>query len=570
MTLLQRVHALSQHQTIAAIYETVIRSELCDFFLKPTENEISRPAETIQPPQLQKPGADLDLALHFARAVEILEQQWSRSGRPKPAQFFEGGDNFWILLDVDGKVSRASRVARAFLQKDDVDVLTALDLSLNGQARVKRRLSQLGLPAHGRNGPEVLLRLDGARRLLCRSVSSGYGLQASFGVMIEALDFEWTKRARDMLAATFGLHLQELELLGSIFEGESLEDLAMTTHGGLVGLEVQLQMIIAKTGAPGLAEMLRLFCFLIDELATDDRIASGVEPPPEGRLVRSSNHPLQFYKIGADTGQPVIFLHGLLDGIAGVQRLQSQFRKRGFRVYAPLRCGYGCSGPTPTPERSFDIFIDQLEGLLEQENLQRPILLGHRGGSSFAHIAARRLRDRVAGAVIVSGMGPTQNLRELSSLTGHLRMMALTASYSPKIMPLVVKHWARSIRQNGLMTLARSQPGIDGDANDLLESPTMTALLQSSHDMSLMQQCTGLMADFHWIVNDWRRHIDGPTAPVIYLHGEGDQVTSTERLQRAMIGRSNVQVRLCHGGGGLLLYTRPELVFSALEELADR
>ncbi|PCJ04032.1 MAG: alpha/beta hydrolase, partial [Rhodobacteraceae bacterium] len=157
--------------------------------------------------------------------------------------------------------------------------------------------------------------------------------------------------------------------------------------------------------------MLRLFCFLIAEVASDDRIASGEVAPPEGRLDCSDDQCLQFYKLGADTGQPVIFLHGLLDGIAGVQRLQSQFRKRGFRVYAPLRCGYGQSGPVPSSDRSIDVFIDQLETLIVRENLQRPIILGHRGGAAFAHIAARRLRDRVAGAVIVSGMGPVQKGR---------------------------------------------------------------------------------------------------------------------------------------------------------------
>jgi len=231
---------------------------------------------------------------------------------------------------------------------------------------------------------------------------------------------------------------------------------------------------------------------------------------------------------------------------------------------------YGQSGPVPTVERSIDVFIDQLETLIERENLRNPILLGHRGGAAFAHIAARRLRDRVAGAVIVSGLGPVQKMSELSALTGHYWMMASAAAYSPALMPLAIKAWARSIRKNGPATLLRrkSQPAHKGIEQD--SDPQLAALLQASHDLTLHQGGVGLRADFHWVVNDWRRHIDGHSAPVINLHGDADQVTSVDRLRRVMAGRNNVQVRLCRDGGAMLLYSRPELVLAALEELAEQ
>ncbi|PCJ08944.1 MAG: hypothetical protein COB16_05095 [Rhodobacteraceae bacterium] len=571
VTIPRHAHALSQDQTIAAIYETVIRAELCDRFLRAPEVAVSGFSEAAPVSLGQAHRINPDLQLHFARATEILEQQWIRSGRPAPEQFFDDNDQFWILLTASGKVARASRLARAFFQETGGGAMpVALGLGDAAQDRIEQRLAQLRQQKIQGLIPEVLATPDQSRKLMCRSVQCGQGLQASYGLMIEALDFQWSSRAQDMLSATFGLHRQEVQLLGGILEGNSLSELANPTRGGISSLKVQLRVIMAKSGAPGLEEMLRLFCFLIAEVASDDRIASGEVAPPEGRLDCSDDQCLQFYKLGADTGQPVIFLHGLLDGIAGVQRLQSQFRKRGFRVYAPLRCGYGQSGPVPSSDRSIDVFIDQLETLIVRENLQRPIILGHRGGAAFAHIAARRLRDRVAGAVIVSGMGPVQKLGHLSALKGHHWIMAVAATYSPRLLPLVVKLWARSIRQHGPMVLLRQKPQPGNKNGELTDGPQLTALLQASHNLSLLQEGAGLMADFHWIVNDWQRHIDGYSAPVIYLHGDDDQVTSVDRLQRTMTGRSNVQVRLCRGGGPMLLYSRPELVFAALEELADR
>lgn len=557
---------MSRKQTIAAIYETVIRHELSDRFSRSPESNISENAQATSDAELQRLRVDPDLQLHFARAGEILEQQWVRSGSPSPAQFFEGGDTFWILLDGDGKIARASRSARSFLQGKEETTLAALGLD----AATQDRATQLLQRRNRRALPEILVAVGGSRKLMCRTVQCGHGLQITHGVMIEALDFEWSKNAQDMVSATFGLHQQEMLLLGGFLAGNSLSDLAEKTRGGLTSVKAQLRVILTKSGAPGLAEMLRLFCFLMNEVARDENIESGAVSPPEGQVQFTGGQCLQFYKLGADTGQPVIFLHGLLDGIAGVQRLQSQFRKRGFRIYAPLRSGYGRSGPILPQENGFDHFIDQLETLIKQENLQRPILLGHRGGSVFAHIAARRLRDKAAGAVIVSGLGPVQHLGQLSALTGHRRMMVVTAAYSPKLMPLVVKRWARSIRKKSPLALVRQPSQTSSDAKGLGSIPHLTDLLQASHKMSLDQNGSGMMADFQWIVNDWQRHIDGHSTPVIYLHGEEDKVTPVARLQRAMAGRPNVQVRLCRGGGAMLLYTRPELVFAALEELADR
>jgi len=564
------MHALSREQTIAAIYETVIRAELCDRFTRSSETDAAGFAEMAAASQLQSVRVDPDLQLHFVRATEILEELWVRSGRPAPRQFFEGSDAYWLLLTASGELVRASRPARASLQSDENAVLADLDLSDDAQARVAYCLTQLRLQQNREAIPEILATSDPTRKLMCRTVQCGDGLQASYGLMIEALDFQWTGRAENMLSATFGLHQQEVQLLASLLDGKSLSVLGNQTRGGISGLKAQLNVILVKCGAPGLAEMFRLFCFLIAEVSSDEKIARGEVAPVEGRVEVSDEANLQFFKLGAETGQPVIFLHGLVDGIAGVQRLQSQFRTGGFRVYAPLRCGYGQSGPVPSPELSMDVFIDQLEILIERENLRRPILLGHRGGAAYAHIAARRLRDRVAGAVIVSGIGPVRKLSELSALTRHHWMMASAAAYGPGFLPLAAKLWARSIRQNGPMALLRQKPRSTMEIIGAGSTAQLSALLQSSHELSLLQSGAGMMADLHWVVNDWRRHIDGHSAPVIYVHSDDDQVTTVERLQLAMAGRPNVQVRLSRGGGSMLLYTRPELVLAALEELSEK
>ena len=73
----------SREQVVAAIYETVLRDELFDRFHEAqygTSPEFGAtaakgPSAAFAAPELQA---------HFARALEILEQQWNRDGRPGP------------------------------------------------------------------------------------------------------------------------------------------------------------------------------------------------------------------------------------------------------------------------------------------------------------------------------------------------------------------------------------------------------------------------------------------------------------------------------------------------------
>mgnify|MGYP000188248444 CR=1 FL=1 len=569
MTSLPRLQAVCDNHVIAAIYETVIRAELCDQFLRSPIGYPEQFAEDVSRKQILSSQSTSGWKLHFTRAEEILEQQWNRAGRPAPEQFFEDQDRFWLLLNEAGQIVRASRVAKQHLQETEGDTVNTLNLGPKEQSSLRFRIAQAQETQFGYSIPEIYATADDTRKIMCRTVQCGQGLQATFKVMIESLEVRWTARARDMLSRTFDLHKQELQLLESYFGGTSISDLAVIARGGKASILAQLRDILAKSGAPRLEEMVRLFCFLIAEAVLDEEIETGAARPSEGHVQFDGCQHVQFMKLGAETGQPIIFLHGLLDGIAGVQRLQMQFRKRGFRVYSPLRCGYGRTGPVAPSECSFDIFVNQLEALIEQENLRRPILLGHRGAAAYTHVAARRLRDRVSGAVIVSAMAPVQNLSQLTAMRGYQRTMAVIATYCPRLMPVVAKRWEKYIQKTGQMALLRQRPEQDCKEGDAIESPDLINLLQTSTLIMQGQKSAGLMADYHWIVNDWQRHINGSSAPVIYLHGNEDQVTSVERLQKTMAGRRNVQVRLCNGAGAMLLYSRPELVLAALEELAD-
>lgn len=576
MSYLLKTHAASRAQVIAAIYETVIQPQLADSFFG------AQPAP-------QKTGADAggggdlgvrgdvaltlrtdpDLQMHFARAAAILEQEWIKAGRPGPEALCTRGGGFWVMIAPGGGISRVSQQSAAALKAsepvlDDLNLLPeALDCLKAWAARLKEG-GELG------GAPVVLASADPGRRFLCRCVSEGGGAQARRWLIAEALDFHWDDRAGEMAAATFGLNKAEQGLVRGLMWGETLEGLAESTGVPRGQMTERMQQILAKAGAPGQAGFLRLLAYLIAQSQQDRLVQRGLELPPEAVLRAPGLPDMSYYRYGADSGQPVIYLHSMMDGLGGAGWLQPQFRQRGFRVYAPVRAGFGNSEPTASPQDAFDVFIDQLAELIRQEKLQRPILLGHRLGGAFAHAAARRLRHQLGGALIVGGVAPVDNLARRYPVPGRQRLFRLIARSAPFLLRPAVRWWIRPYLLRGEEAgMERGLIAGGGDAG-VWERLNLAPLFSASRRMLVEAQDAGMLAEFYWMVRDWGRYIGGTSAPVIYLHGDEDPVTPVPFLQATMAGRRNVQIRVCKGTGALLLFARPELVFAALEELADR
>jgi pimeloyl-ACP methyl ester carboxylesterase len=578
MSYLLKANAVSRTQVIAAIYETMIRPQLSDRFLAPGAGVA--PQESTPVPD---GGLDLgvrgdvalalredpDLQMHFARAADILEQQWVKAGRPDPLDFGTRGGGVWVLIAPGGRIAAVSQDAAEALD-GPAPAIEDLNLLPDALARLQRKAGKLSAGSAQGVAPAVLQTADPGRRFLCRSVADADGRQAGRWLMAEALDFHWDSDAEALVAATFGLSDQEAGLVRGLMWGETLPEIAGGTGIPLARLTEQLQQIMAKAGAPGQAEFLRLLAYLIAEAQNDRMIRRGERMPEPEMLCAPGLPQMQFYRFGAETGQPVIFLHSMMDGLGAAQWLQPQFRQRGFRVYAPMRAGFGGSEPPDTPEQAFDVLTDQLEALISRENLRRPILLGHRMGGSFAHVAARRLRDKLGGVLIAGGVAPVDNLARRYPLQGQQRLFRLIARRSPFLLRYAVKWWIRPyLLKDGNGKMERSLIAGGGDAG-IWEDLRLAPLFASGRQHLLEKDTGGMISDFYWLVHDWSGLIGGNTAPVIYLHGDQDPVTPVAYLQGAMAGRRNVQIRQCRGTGALLLFARPELVFAALEELSDR
>lgn len=110
---------------------------------------------------------------------------------------------------------------------------------------------------------------------------------------------------------------------------------------------------------------------------------------------------------GPPTGVPVVCCHGWLDQGAAFDRVAEGLVASGFRVYAPDHRGHGHSEWTP-PGTTYHFmeYVADLDGLIGELGLERVILVGHSMGGTIASLYAGLRPERVAGLVLLDGLGP--------------------------------------------------------------------------------------------------------------------------------------------------------------------
>src|SRR5262249_2501635 len=124
-------------------------------------------------------------------------------------------------------------------------------------------------------------------------------------------------------------------------------------------------------------------------------------------LALADGRTLEWAEFGEPTGRPLFFFHGTPGSrLAGIA-LDEVARARGVRVIAPDRPGCGRSDPKLGRTRR-----DWPAGgraVADSLQVDRFPVTGISGGGPYAAVCAWALPERVTGAAILSGIGPTDH-----------------------------------------------------------------------------------------------------------------------------------------------------------------
>lgn len=110
-----------------------------------------------------------------------------------------------------------------------------------------------------------------------------------------------------------------------------------------------------------------------------------------------------------------VLIHGGIQGGWVWKRVVALLRAAGHEAYAPTLTGCGERTHLLTRDMGLEIHVQDVVNVLEYEDLQEVVLVGHSYGGTVVTVVADRARERIAHLVIVDGAQPLPGQSMLDS-----------------------------------------------------------------------------------------------------------------------------------------------------------
>lgn len=229
---------------------------------------------------------------------------------------------------------------------------------------------------------------------------------------------------------------------------------------------------------------------------------------------------LALRELGPPDAPPVFYFHGWPGSRLEPQAALSAGVSAPLRVLALDRPGYGASDFDP--DRTLAHWASDIAFVADTLRLKRFSVMGVSGGGPYALACAAKLPNRVASAVVVCGMGPSDTPGGISAMALHNRLMLRLGPRWPRIVRVLVG-WALSRNRESVellpRRLGRQLPPAD---RKCLQRPGIREALRATWREALRPGVNGALQDGFLFCRPWGFGLDEVRVPISLWHGEAD------------------------------------------------
>lgn len=563
---------LQRNQIINQVYDVVLHPEKTGDFVAAWEGYITELSAKYDDRANATGFSDVvinddGLETHFARAYAILE----RLGRTHEAGTTATDGKhagYLACCDITGKVTALSAAGHdlfgaittaadlmPFLQVESATAWEAF-VHTTGRAPSIGNLRIFSL-AHGGNLVAFNQRDDqtGDVRIVLRS-----------------LTVAWSPRLVTLLTDHFNLTKRELAIVQQLARHGSLDAIAQASIRSKNTLRAQMKAVFAKmnvTSQPGVLQSVAMLSHFAS--FTGYEAPGDVNTPLLGevQMIRIKGDvviPVHF--IGPEDGTPVIFIHGMLDGVAVTQPILKALHKHNLRLIAPIRASFGTAAPLADVNAAPAIFAKQLRGLLQALDLDRTFLLGHMSGALFAFAAAPALNGKVAGIINISGGVPILSTRQFAQMAMRQKAYAYTTRYAPAILPTLLRVGVAQIDSMGINTLMMDMYRAGSPDRAVLSDARIAAVVLDGYRFAVKQGYRGFEGDAYQVTRNWSEYVNATTCPVHLIHGHHDPAVTIASVQN-FAHTQGYALSEYPEDGQLILYHKPNAVLGDVRRFID-
>lgn len=220
------------------------------------------------------------------------------------------------------------------------------------------------------------------------------------------------------------------------------------------------------------------------------------------------------------------------------------------------------------PGGAHERFASDVAAVMDHLGIASCPVIGHMAGSVYAFAAAARLGSRLTHIVSIAGGVPIVSTSQFAMMTPRQRVIAHTARFAPKLLPLILRAGIALLDSGGdrafMKALYASAPV---DLN-VASNPEVFAILRDGYRFTVAQGHRAFEIDAHQVVQDWSALAESSSQPALLLHGRCDPVVDIQTVRdfaARLDGRAEVIEHSTQGQ--LMFYADPGFALDAIERL---
>ena len=278
--------------------------------------------------------------------------------------------------------------------------------------------------------------------------------------------------------------------------------------------------------------------------------------PKFGKITQLEDAEIHWYDSGQ--GRPIIMLHGLGGNLRNFTYALTERLDDDFRVIAIDRAGSGWSRRSKPVIATLQEQARILSEFIEQERIEKPLIVGHSLGGAIALAFALEHRKQISGlALICPATQPVDRVPDI------FRFLNIT---SPALRIFVAYTFSSFIgiltRKNTFQIAFAPEPisdnfSIEGGGDLALSS---RAFIKTSEDLIFALSSAPLLAGRE-------KELDVPTA---ILFGEQDKILDVKLHGQKFAELSGAKLKILNGKGHMLPLTQPDECSNFIRGMMDK
>lgn len=523
---------------------------------------------------------DAALSDHAVRANTILEMIAKDDPEQTDIPFAEAiqlDPNPAILISASGRCVGINAVAaRLFNMAEGADVAETLIAMGTSAEKLRVLMDKLATTPVQDGGVLGLVELgdgssDGKSTLLALSRVAPSPLNDAAG-MLTVLAPVWSQQTISAVREHFHFTEAEMSIVQGLANGLIAEQIAEERQTSILTVRSQIKAILSKTNLGTQTNLVRYMGFLQRYENAPQHYAKngGVSNDSTGLasdfFILSTGRRMAYTVLGPVDGQPVLFIHGMIDSTHLPQQTVDELYRRNIKLIAPTRPAYGQSEPYLSRDNALDEFADYAVELLDFLQVDRLPIFGHMAGTLYGVALAGRYPERVSGIFSVAGAVPMTKHAQFSGMsTGH-RISGLTARHAPALLPVLIKGGIRLIRsgkEEQMFDLAFEDGSRD---KAVAEEPEIRAILYERYRFITVQGEDAFKTDIMLVSSDWSALMEKLKCPISIVHGAHDNVVLVDGVRAFADKHPNCNLEVLEDAGQLLFLTDPTVVLDHLEK----